>query len=507
MSRILIFSGTTEGRRLAELLARAEVACDCCVATEYGSAVMEPSPYITVHEGRLDAEGMRRLYDETGCETVVDATHPYAVLATQTIKESLEGINVEYIRLLREPGGPGGQGDGSSCPASMGDKRTVPLSPRTTTTTLSPEACAKTLLQTEGNILLTTGSKDLHIFAREEALRPRLIVRVIPSVESLNICYENGLTGRQIIAAQGPFSQETNIATIHQYDIRHLVMKQSGHTGGEDAKRSAVEKTGVTLHVIGRPDSRLAEEEGLSLREVLTRLEERLNIRFEEGRLQVALVGIGCGSEGSMTVEARETIAQADFIFGARRLLDAVQARGEKYPCYLAKDILPKLDAIKKTHPEGARIAVLFSGDTGFYSGAEKLHRAFEQAGVEHVTLPGISSMVMFFARLSLSWQDAAIVSTHGVPPEQWEEELTRAVRTHEKTFFLTSGLADVKRIGKLLAADWDENARLHLGWNLSYEDERVFTLQPEECEALETEGLYVGAVVKEGFRDNSGML
>ena len=472
MSRILIFSGTTEGRMLAEHLSRSNVACDVCVATEYGSAVMEPSPLVTVHEGRLDAEGMRGLYEATGCELVVDATHPYAAVVTETILESLKDKNVEYIRLERRET----VGDGSS-------------SYRTATVA----ACVEELLSTEGNILLTTGTKDLHSFCGKEELRSRLIARVIPSVESLQCCYENGLTGRQIIAAQGPFTEETNIATIRQYDIRHLVMKESGKTGGADAKLAAAEKTGVTVHVISRPEK--SGKPGYTLREVLDLLAKRFGFTLGEGKLQVALVGIGCGNEGLLTQEAREQIAGSAVIFGAERMLRFVQTSGKKLPYYRAEDILPRLQEIKKEHPEGASVSVLFSGDPGFYSGAEKLSAAFHDAGIEHITMPGISSMLYMYARLNMAWQDATVVSTHGVPAPEWENRLQDAVRGSKNVFLLTSGHADVKRIGALLVKESLPELWVYLGYDLSYPQEKIRKLRPADCEALDLEGLYVGVI------------
>ena len=40
MKKLVIFAGTTEGRRLSEILADAGIAHTVCVATEYGEIVM-----------------------------------------------------------------------------------------------------------------------------------------------------------------------------------------------------------------------------------------------------------------------------------------------------------------------------------------------------------------------------------------------------------------------------------------------------------------------------------
>ena len=50
---IVVFSGTTEGRRLSHQLAAEGVAVTVCVATEYGAAEQGTAPGLAVHTGRM----------------------------------------------------------------------------------------------------------------------------------------------------------------------------------------------------------------------------------------------------------------------------------------------------------------------------------------------------------------------------------------------------------------------------------------------------------------------
>ena len=94
------------------------------------------------------------------------------------------------------------------------------------------ESCVQALTDTSGNILLTTGSKELAVFA---PLKERLFVRVLPGLESIGLCEKAGIRGKQILAMQGPFSEEMNLAMIHQFSIRYLVTKASGaHSGFQE---------------------------------------------------------------------------------------------------------------------------------------------------------------------------------------------------------------------------------------------------------------------------------
>ena len=101
MSRILIFSGTTEGRRLAELLSANRIECEISVATEYGEYVMPKLDHVTVHTGRMETGEMTEFIRNGAFDAVVDATHPFAAVVSEHIRESLAGTEIPYLRLKR----------------------------------------------------------------------------------------------------------------------------------------------------------------------------------------------------------------------------------------------------------------------------------------------------------------------------------------------------------------------------------------------------------------------
>ena len=167
MKNVLIFSGTTEGRRLAETLVKNGIFCHVCVATEYGVQVMESSELMQVHMGRLDVDAMKELYADIRPDVVIDATHPFAKIVSENIRESLQNRGIPYVRLERR----------LDAEEDFGKEEVFADS----------QAVCQALLARQGNILLTTGSKELHIFCRDERLRKRLIVRVLPGMESLSL--------------------------------------------------------------------------------------------------------------------------------------------------------------------------------------------------------------------------------------------------------------------------------------------------------------------------------
>ena len=474
MKKALIFAGTTEGRELAEALARAGVACDVCVATEYGSQVMRESELIRVRQGRLDADGVAALCETLRPDVVVDATHPYATAATETIRDALEGLAIPRLRLLRAATNAG---DGAKLLASL-------------------QECADALRGTQGRIMLATGSKELAPFCDDPALRERLVVRVLPSLESLQKCFDAGLEGRQLVAMQGPFTRETNEALFRQYDVKFLVTKESGAVGGEDAKLDAARAVGVDVYLVRRPET---PDDGLTAADVGRRLEEILGVKLTPEPLDVALVGVGCGAPALMTEEARARIEASDYLFGAKRMLESVGGRGAKIPVYRKEDVLPALEKIRAQRVGRTKVSVLFSGDPGFYSGCEQLYpalKAFDGATVR--VLPGVSSVSTLAARFGIGWRDAAFMSLHGVARERWEPRLRTLARDEGKTFFIVSGVADVRDVGAILASipDAESRFRLLLGRDLSYPDETLYDLTPSECATLSDEGLYVGAIL-----------
>ena len=113
--------------------------------------------------------------------------------------------------------------------------------------------------------------QDLATYSRKEALKDRLFVRVLPGLESLSLCEKNGICGKQIIAMQGPFSLEMNRALIRQFDIKYLVTKESGRTGGFLEKIKAAEAEGITACVIGNPEK---QNSGDSFAQVCRKISE-----------------------------------------------------------------------------------------------------------------------------------------------------------------------------------------------------------------------------------------
>ena len=226
--KIFLFGGTAEGHLLAERLAEAGNFVTCAVATDYGQAVLEPRDNLTVLVGRLTAVEMAARLE--GFDVVVDATHPYADKVSENIRAAAEQTATPYYRLLR--------------PREEAEDVLWADSPA--------DAAAK-LQNLPGNVLLTTGSKDLKTFTAVKDYAARLFVRVLPSVESLTAALSLGYPASHVICMQGPFPQALNQAMVEAVGAKVLVTKDTGKAGGFLEKAEAARAAGAKLLVIRRP--------------------------------------------------------------------------------------------------------------------------------------------------------------------------------------------------------------------------------------------------------------
>lgn len=473
MKEILIFAGTTEGRELSEYLAAAGIAHTLCVATEYGKIVLKEHPCVKVHKGRMDREEMEIYIKNGNFGAVVDATHPYAEVVTQNIRHAMQDMDIPYLRLKRESNVT------SSYEKIQYFKDSV--------------SCARALEKTDGNILLTTGSKELSVFVKFIDKKERLYARVLPGIESLQLCMDCGIAGRQILALQGPFSTQMNEAMLRQYQIKWLVTKASGNAGGYQEKLDAAQNLDIPVFVIGCP----AEQECHTFEEVCGQLEKICGqvIRRKTG-FRITLAGIGMGNPDCLTKEVERAIAEADILLGADRMIAGYQPKIEKMPYYTSEQIIPYLEKMSKgtVGRDDIKTVILFSGDTGFYSGCQKLYDALLRAvndgrlQADVTVMPGISSVAYLAACMGENYQDAVICSMHG----KELPDLAKKIRKGKRLFLLMSGLKDVHKLGKLLLNAGLTECTVTAGYQLSYPEQRIMELRPEECMQLQEDGLYI---------------
>lgn len=450
MYKLCVFAGTTEGRQLIDLLAGQDVSVLACVATEYGGALLDPREGLAVSAKRMTADEMAELFERERFDLVIDATHPYASAVTENIMLACGRTDTQYLRLER---------GGEAAPEGV---VTVP----------DIASAVEYLNDTEGSILLTTGSKELLSFASVRGFAERTYARVLPMEASLAACREAGLEPAHIIAMQGPFSQEMNAAMIKAVQAAYVVTKASGKAGGFEEKAAAALEAGARLLVIGRPQSAAA---GLTFAETVAELERRFGIKTVPS---VAVAGVGPGERAHLTAAAHASLANAQCVIGAERMLALARPDQTAFKATAPEAIVKFINE----HKEFSRFAVLMSGDVGFFSGAKKLLPLLKSRSDNfHVEVyPGISSLAYLSAKLGTSYEDVKLVSLHGR-----DGGIVPFAARHRRVFAIVGGENGAGKLICELSAHGLGHVRVAVGERLGYPDERIIRGSADELKGI----------------------
>lgn len=551
MCKIWIFGGTTEGRLLAEYCSREKIEAWVSVASEYGEELLQEelmesgnagnpdlnhntclakknlktvqaSSVIKVLRGRMDRYQMEEFIRNQGIHLVIDATHPHARLVSEEIQEACGRTGVRLERCLRAEGEQNKARDWVEVD--------------------SIQEAVSFLSSVSGVIFATTGSKELEALCQIPDYQKRVYARVLPTSNVLKKCEKLGITGSHLIAMQGPFSTEMNTLFLRQTKAEWLLTKDSGRAGGFQEKMEAARENGTRVVVIRRP-----EEDGISLEEAMEVLKkaDEGNVGEREGRggediereiasakrkkniegvdgenqrksnaaelkTHLILAGIGMGQPSQMTGEVLRAIRESDALIGAGRMLEsaeralqndlliskegkaenrqesaaAVEKETKCYKAYLPDDVIQ----IVSKHPEWKQAVILYSGDTGFFSGASRMAERLREAGYPFTVYPGTSCVSYLAARLGTHWEDAAIYSAHGreLSVDRVMKRLCDPEEPAKRAFILMGGKNGAGQFCERLTQAGYGNVQVTVGENLSYPEEQIRSGTAEEMKKLE---------------------
>lgn len=192
--------------------------------------------------------------------------------------------------------------------------------------------------------------------------------------------------------------------------------------------------------------------------------------------MNVTLIGMGSGQPENLTLQGLAALRQADLILGARRLLAVLPAgcTENRAAAYRPDEVAELLQT------SGAENAVLvYSGDTGFYSGASSMMEKLEALGVRARVLPGLSSIQLLAAALGRPWQGWNLVSAHGRTCDPVAECMQG-----RPTFFLTGGSEDPATLCAQLEAEGFGDVQAVVGQCLGTPEEKIFRGSVKELAA-----------------------
>ena len=230
---ILVLAGTQDGREIAAGLREAGYEVIASVVSEYGRELVAQSG-VPVQAAAMNEQELQQFVIQHGIRLMIDATHPYAVNVSRNARQVAANLHIPCLRYERPD---------SALPIYA----KLVLAP-------DMQRAAEMAVGLGKTVFLTTGSHSLPLFRAAAAGRDcRLIARVLPQPEVIADCIANGFSPADIIAAQGPFSQELNRELFRAYGADVMVTKNSGVIGGTDAKIAAAIELGLMIVVVQRP--------------------------------------------------------------------------------------------------------------------------------------------------------------------------------------------------------------------------------------------------------------
>ncbi len=193
-----------------------------------------------------------------------------------------------------------------------------------------------------------------------------------------------------------------------------------------------------------------------------------------EGRGIIWCVAMGPGTEEYVTPLARKVLKELDLFIGDGRFAPLLPPGAALEPLPSQADLYRRVEALA----ERGDVAVLVSGDAGFFSLASSLARHF---GERVRWIPGISSLQILASRLRRSWASVPTVSIHGRP-------LGKELPEGEVVFLLGEAPSVPAQIAEI-AGRLGRHCHAVLGWDLGLPSERLLEGTLDHLASLEPTG------------------
>ena len=214
---ILVFGGTTEGRKAVEVLEEAGSPFFYSTKTGEQDLTLQHGTRI---DGAMDAEAMKTFIREHDIRLIVDAAHPFASTLHQTIAAVSEDCQIPFIRY---------------------ERIYPPRDPDITWIddySLIPDDIH--------SLLATTGVQSISRLKYLEARGVRVYYRILPRESSIALAKEQGAKPEQLC-----YYEDSSVIDI---DAEAILLKESGETGGFSEKVTAARAKGMRIIALKRPE-------------------------------------------------------------------------------------------------------------------------------------------------------------------------------------------------------------------------------------------------------------
>lgn len=233
--RYIVMSGTSDSTKVINYLSQdSNNYILATTVTDYGAEIAKNAGASDVISKALRCEDFIDVIQENDIDTLIDATHPFAAVATETAIESASKAGINYIRYERA-------------------STILPESDLIYNADTFNEGAikAKEIIE-DGKLMHLAGVTTLPKIT--EVIDPnQVVVRVLPNNFSISNTQKTGVPAENIVAMQGTYTKEFNKALMKEYDIKAMLTKESGESGGAEEKINAAIELGIPVILIKRP--------------------------------------------------------------------------------------------------------------------------------------------------------------------------------------------------------------------------------------------------------------
>ena len=203
----------------------------------------------------------------------------------------------------------------------------------------------------------------------------------------------------------------------------------------------------------------------------------------------VKIIGIGPGHPDYILPIAYKEIEQSDILVGGKRNLE-VFSTYNKQNFYYDGNLEEIVDFVKENRLI-KKIAVIVSGDTGFYSLLDYFKKYIGEENIE--VIPGISSFQYLFSKIKCSWKEYGLFSMHGRTLD-----IIKLINDYKGIFLLTDKVNSPDVIARKLINGGYKDIKMIVGENLSYSDERIIIGKANELIEQKFSNLSVVVIEKD---------
>lgn len=231
MPEILLFGGTTEGKKAAGALDGLKIRYFYSTKTRTDFRASEFCDYI---HGALDGKSLPEFAKKKKIKLIVNAAHPFACRLHETVASVSGKMKIPVIRYERK------------YPERTRHSLAVYCG--------SYAEAVEQLKNEKGAVLILTGVQTLADLKPLWENRTDCHARILPRQTSVSLALRQGFPKGGLIPQMPASDPEKEKALFDKLKIKSIVTKESGNSGGQEAKIKAAVETGIKTAVIKRPE-------------------------------------------------------------------------------------------------------------------------------------------------------------------------------------------------------------------------------------------------------------